>query len=148
MDKLYLTRQTLGQVFNSRSGCMSCHALTAQYIQPNLEFKTRPKQLLGYLPLDVELPDETYLSQNKLYILTKAAAVEPALPLKPATLHQRLGSGSAPTSERGPPWNPGVEFLRCDHKCPKKPRGVTRYRRAWKRTTGSRFSRTPRNRRR
>jgi hypothetical protein len=31
MDKLKLTGQTLGQVFNSRSGCMSCHALTTQY---------------------------------------------------------------------------------------------------------------------
>ncbi len=31
MDKLKLTGRTLGRVFNSRSGCMSCHALTAQY---------------------------------------------------------------------------------------------------------------------
>ncbi len=28
--------------------------------QPNLELKTRPKQLLGYLPLDIELPGLTY----------------------------------------------------------------------------------------
>jgi hypothetical protein len=31
MDKLKLTGWTLGWVFNSRSGCMSCHALTARY---------------------------------------------------------------------------------------------------------------------
>jgi hypothetical protein len=53
MDKLKLTGQTLGRVFNFRSGCMSCHALTA--IRSNLELKTRPKQLLGSLPLDIAL---------------------------------------------------------------------------------------------
>jgi hypothetical protein len=31
MDKLQLTGQTLGRAFNFRSGCMSCHALSAQY---------------------------------------------------------------------------------------------------------------------
>jgi len=31
MDKLKLTGWTLGRVFNSRSGCTSCHELTAQY---------------------------------------------------------------------------------------------------------------------
>ncbi len=31
MDKLKLTGWTLGWLFNSRSGCMSCHALIAQY---------------------------------------------------------------------------------------------------------------------
>jgi len=31
MNKLKLKGQTLGRVFNTRSVCMSCHKLTAQY---------------------------------------------------------------------------------------------------------------------
>jgi hypothetical protein len=52
MDKLQLTGQNLGRVFDSRSG--SVHALQLHFSeteQPNLELKTRPKQLLGSLPL-------------------------------------------------------------------------------------------------
>ncbi len=30
-------------------------------IQPSLDLKTRPKQLLGYLPLDIVLPTLTLL---------------------------------------------------------------------------------------
>jgi hypothetical protein len=33
------------------------HSLSSVAIQPNLELKTRPKQLLGSLPLDIVLPD-------------------------------------------------------------------------------------------
>ncbi len=33
------------------------HLLPIVAIQPNLELKTRPKQLLGSLPLDIVLPD-------------------------------------------------------------------------------------------
>ncbi len=34
------------------------HAVTMKYlpIRPNLELETMPKQLLGFLPLDIELP--------------------------------------------------------------------------------------------
>jgi hypothetical protein len=41
-------------------------ALTMQYlpIQPNLESKTRPKQLLGSLPLDIALPGLAQSSQR------------------------------------------------------------------------------------
>jgi hypothetical protein len=57
MDKLYLTGRALGQVFNFRSGCMhTMHLLPSVAIRPNLEFKTRPKQLLGSLPLVIALP--------------------------------------------------------------------------------------------
>jgi hypothetical protein len=57
MDKLYVTVQTLGRVFNFRSGCMQImHLLHSVALLPNLELKTRPKQLLGSLPLDVALP--------------------------------------------------------------------------------------------
>jgi hypothetical protein len=58
MDKLYLTERALGRVFNFRSGCM-CHTMHLQLgvaKQPNLELKTRPKQLLGSLPLVIALP--------------------------------------------------------------------------------------------
>jgi hypothetical protein len=34
------------------------HLLRSIAIWPNLEFKTRPKQLLGSLPLDIALPAE------------------------------------------------------------------------------------------
>ncbi len=57
MDKLYLTGRALGRVFNFRSGSMyTMHLLPSVAIQPNLELKTRPKQLLGYLPLGIALP--------------------------------------------------------------------------------------------
>jgi hypothetical protein len=57
MDKLQLTGQNLGRVFNSRSGRV--HALQFHFSemkQPNLKLKTRPKQLLGSLPLVIPLP--------------------------------------------------------------------------------------------
>jgi len=58
MDKLKLTGRTLGRVFNSRRVCMhSMHLLSSVAIQPNLELKTWPKQLLGSLPLDIALPE-------------------------------------------------------------------------------------------
>ena len=61
MDKLYLTGQALGRVFNFRSGCCmhTMHLLLGVAIQPNLELKTRPKQLLGSLPLVIALPEYT-----------------------------------------------------------------------------------------
>jgi hypothetical protein len=58
MDKLQLTGQNLGRVFNSRSGCVcAMHLSCFETKLPNLMLKTRPKQLLGYLPLDIVLPD-------------------------------------------------------------------------------------------
>jgi hypothetical protein len=57
MDKHKLTGQTLGRVFNSRGVCVhAMHLLSSVAIRPNLELKTRPKQLLGSLPLDIALP--------------------------------------------------------------------------------------------
>jgi hypothetical protein len=58
MDKLYLTGQNLGRVYKFRRGCV--YVVYSFFIwakQPNLKLKTRPKQLLGYLPLDIALPD-------------------------------------------------------------------------------------------
>ena len=62
MDKFQLTGRALGRVFNFRSGCMHIiHLLpSVAAIQPNLELKTRPKQLLGSLPLVIALPGSLY----------------------------------------------------------------------------------------
>jgi hypothetical protein len=57
MDKLQLTGQNLGRVFNSKIG--GVHAVQLHFSeteQPNLKLKTRPKQLLVSLPLVIELP--------------------------------------------------------------------------------------------
>ncbi len=57
MDKHQLTGQNLGWVFNFRSGRL--HAATFLVLSaklPNLQLKTRPKQLLGSLPLVLALP--------------------------------------------------------------------------------------------
>jgi hypothetical protein len=57
MDKLKLTGRALGPVFNFRSGCMhTMHLLPSVAIQPNLELKTRAKQLQGSLLLVMALP--------------------------------------------------------------------------------------------
>jgi hypothetical protein len=39
------------------AACHAMHLLHSIAIWPNLELKTRPKQLLGSLPLDITLPD-------------------------------------------------------------------------------------------
>ncbi len=60
MDKLQLTGRNLGQVFNSRSGSM--RAMQLLYFEtklPNLMLKNRPKQLLGFLLLDIALPGQS-----------------------------------------------------------------------------------------
>ncbi len=60
MDKLQLTRQNLGRVFNFRNGCMcSLHLFYYEAKQPNLKLKTQNKQLLGYLLLAFALPVQT-----------------------------------------------------------------------------------------
>jgi hypothetical protein len=72
MDKLQLTRQNLGQVIDSRSGCMramrSCCYETKLSI---LNLKTGPKQLEGYLPLDIVLPTFVTRFQKKFFYLLK-----------------------------------------------------------------------------
>jgi hypothetical protein len=57
MDKLLLTGQNLGQVFNIRSGHLHTHAFLVSSLKlPNLQLKTQPKQLLGYLPFRYRAP--------------------------------------------------------------------------------------------
>jgi hypothetical protein len=57
MDKLKLTGRNLGRVFHCRLGstCIG-HAIVHISKQPNFKLKTRPKQLLGSLPLAFALP--------------------------------------------------------------------------------------------
>jgi hypothetical protein len=80
MCKLLLTGQNLGRVFNFRSGHL--HAATFLVLSvklPNLQLKTRPKQLLGSLPLVIAIPDlgckqlskKRVVVQNKLNLLLK-----------------------------------------------------------------------------
>jgi hypothetical protein len=57
MDKLQLTGQNLGRIFNSGSGCgIAVQLYFSETEQPNLNLKTRPKQLLPSLSLDIALP--------------------------------------------------------------------------------------------
>jgi hypothetical protein len=63
MDKLQLTGQNLGRVFNFRSGHLHTAAFLVLSVKlPNLQLKTQPKQLLGSLPLVIALPGVTDLS--------------------------------------------------------------------------------------
>ncbi len=65
MDKVQLTRQNLGQVFDSRSGCMSAmHLCCYEVKRPNLKLKTWPEQLLGFLSLAFALPALTLQLNN------------------------------------------------------------------------------------
>jgi hypothetical protein len=60
MDKLQLTGQNVGRVFNFRSDHL--HAATFLVLSvklPNLQLKTQPKQLLGSLSLVIALPAKT-----------------------------------------------------------------------------------------
>ncbi len=50
--------QNQGRVFNSRSGRVCATQLPCFEAKlPNLELKTQPKQLLGFLPIDIALTD-------------------------------------------------------------------------------------------
>ncbi len=44
------------------AACLVMHFLHSTAIQPNLELKTHPKQLLGYLSLVIALPAEAHYS--------------------------------------------------------------------------------------
>jgi hypothetical protein len=57
VDKLQLTGQNLGRVFNFRSGHLHFATFLSFSVKlPNLHMKTQPKQLLGSLPLVIALP--------------------------------------------------------------------------------------------
>jgi hypothetical protein len=65
MDKLKLTGQNLGWIFNARLSC-ACTGLAIVHItkQPNLKLKTWTKQHLGSLPLAFALPAPWYYPAN------------------------------------------------------------------------------------
>ncbi len=57
MDKLQLTGLNTIRVFYFRYGRVrAVHFLCLGVKLPNLKLKTRPKQVLGSLPLDIALP--------------------------------------------------------------------------------------------
>ncbi len=61
MDKLQPTGGNLGRVFNFRSGHLHVATFLVLSVKlPNLQFKTRPKQLLGSLPLVIALPGKVH----------------------------------------------------------------------------------------
>jgi hypothetical protein len=56
MDILQLTGQNLGRVFKFRFGHLHAELFWCYQVKlPNLKLKTRPKQLLGSLPLVIAL---------------------------------------------------------------------------------------------
>jgi hypothetical protein len=72
MHKLQLTGQNLGRVFNFRNDHVHAVHFPCYIVKwPNLKLKTRPKQLLGYLPLDIALPNHliAFLSSGKFPLL-------------------------------------------------------------------------------
>jgi hypothetical protein len=72
MDKLNLTEQNLGGVFNSRLGCACiCHGVVHKTKQPNLKLKTRPKELLGSLPLAFALPALTMTQMERIVFASR-----------------------------------------------------------------------------
>jgi len=63
MNKLQLTEQNLGRVFNSRCGCVHNMQLNSFETKlSNIKLKTWPKQLLGHLPLYITHPGGPYLT--------------------------------------------------------------------------------------
>jgi hypothetical protein len=68
MERLQLKGQSLGQVFNPRSVCVSvAHSCCYLAKRPNLKWKDRPKHASGPLLLDIALPREGYYSELKFF---------------------------------------------------------------------------------
>ena len=63
MDKLQPAGQNLGRVFNFQSGHLHAATFLVLLVKlPNLQLKTRLKQLLGYLPSAFALPVLAYFN--------------------------------------------------------------------------------------
>ncbi len=61
MNKLKLTGRNLGRISSLGSVVLVQAMNCIHFVKPpNLKLKTWPKQLLGYLPLAFELPNETH----------------------------------------------------------------------------------------
>jgi len=77
MDKLQLTGQNLGWVFIFRSGHLHAAKFLLLWTKLlNLQLKTRPKLLLGSLPLVITLPGHTTL-QPELAVRAKIQSSYP-----------------------------------------------------------------------
>jgi hypothetical protein len=71
MDKLRLTGQNLGRVFNFRFGHLHAEHFWCYLVQlPNLKLKTQPKQLLGSLPLVIAFPASPYASKSLFFFFS------------------------------------------------------------------------------
>jgi hypothetical protein len=67
MDKPLLTGQNLGWVFNFWNGCKhAVHFLCYRVKLPKVKLKTRPKHLLGSLPLIIALPSLIHLTVSNM----------------------------------------------------------------------------------
>ncbi len=87
MDKLQLTGQNLGRVFNFRFGHLHAeHFWCYQVKLPNLKLKTQSKQLLGSLPLVIALPGQTRQRYAKIIIQADFAGLGWGVINKDATL--------------------------------------------------------------
>ncbi len=78
IDKLQLTGVNLGRVFNYRCGRASTKMNTnTSSKQQNLYLKTRPKQVLGSLPLAFTLPalGKAKARANKIFIVQASLAI-------------------------------------------------------------------------
>ncbi len=100
IQKLQLTGQNLGRVFNFRNGHV--HATYFLYYRlklPNLKLKTWHKQLLGFLPLDIALPvlpfslrkKNKHLTELYLYLLFSMTQHKKISLSKPKRDQRRLG---------------------------------------------------------
>ncbi len=81
MDKLKLKGLNLGRVFNY--SCGRVFMKLSKYSsskQPDLELKTRPKPVLGSLPLAFALPDACHWNFNIFYILHNSMLTTYTLP--------------------------------------------------------------------
>ncbi len=77
MDKLQLTGQNLGWVFNFRCGrAHAVHLYCCEVKLPNLKMKTRPTQLLGYLLIDIALPVLSDWKPDGVWDMSDADGVE------------------------------------------------------------------------
>ncbi len=67
-----MTGRALGRILTQKmAACHDMHLVCSITIRPNLELKTRPKQLLGSLPLDITLPVTIYSGNGGLMPVCK-----------------------------------------------------------------------------
>jgi hypothetical protein len=104
-QKLKLTGQNLGLVFNSRSGRMLTTRLLPSLPKlPALKLNTRPKQLLGYLPLAFSLTKTAdrlspFLKHGSQVIVMPNNTQQSVAARQPICLTSRMGRFAVPTMQ-------------------------------------------------